>query len=39
VLRVMLGSEYAPISGHLPHEALTHEDDYRRYFASREISR
>ncbi len=33
VLRLMLGPEYAPISVHLPHEALTHEDDYRRYFA------
>jgi AraC-like DNA-binding protein len=32
VLRFMLGGEYAPISVHLPHEALTDEDDYRCFF-------
>lgn len=32
VLRLMLGGDYAPISVHLPHEALTHQDDYRSYF-------
>jgi AraC-like DNA-binding protein len=35
VMRVMLGAEYAPINVHLPHDALTSEKDYRRYFGCR----
>lgn len=32
VFRLMLGGDYAPITVHLPHEALTSQDDYRSYF-------
>jgi AraC-like DNA-binding protein len=32
VLRLMIGADYAPVNVHLPHEPLTAEDDYRKYF-------
>lgn len=32
VLRFLLGSEYAPVSVHLPHDPLTPRRDYVRYF-------
>src|SRR5262245_23946624 len=32
VLRLMMGADYAPVSVHVPHAALTTEDDYRTYF-------
>src|SRR5262249_44055952 len=33
VLRFMLGSQYAPLSVHLPHAALTPPATYQRYFS------
>lgn len=33
VFRFLLGSTYAPLAVHLPHEPLTPRDDYLRYFA------
>ena len=33
VLRFLLGAGYAPLSVHLPHEALTSRDDYLHYFS------
>jgi AraC-like DNA-binding protein len=35
VLRFLLGSEYSPLSVHLPHDPLTPGADYRRYFGCR----
>ena len=32
VLRLMLGTDYAPLDVHVPHEPLTAEADYRKYF-------
>lgn len=32
VLRLMLGTGYAPLEVHIPHQPLTAADDYRRYF-------
>lgn len=32
VLRLMIGTSYAPLDVHVPHQPLTPEDDYRRYF-------
>jgi len=32
VLRLMIGSDYAPLDVHVPHEPLTTEKDYFRYF-------
>jgi AraC-like DNA-binding protein len=32
VLRLLMGSEYAPLSVHLPHDQLTPKADYVRYF-------
>jgi len=32
VLRFLMGSDYAPLSVHLPHDPLTPKDDYVRYF-------
>jgi AraC-like DNA-binding protein len=32
VLRMLIGADYAPVSVHVPHAALTTEDDYRTYF-------
>jgi hypothetical protein len=35
VLRFLLGSQYAPLSVHLPHEPLTPTPEYRAYFGCR----
>ena len=32
VLRLLIGAGYAPVSVHVPHAALSTEDDYRTYF-------
>lgn len=35
VLRLLLGSQYSPLSVHLPHQPLTSANDYMRYFGCR----